>query len=87
MINVKGLLSPRILCGYAEISDRLKINFGPSRSHTGFTLLQKSFTLKDKSGADKIIVKKQPYQLLNTSREFFPSFDASIFHELFNESS
>ena len=31
-------------------------------------------TLKDKSGVDKIIVKKQSYQLLNTSREFFPSF-------------
>ena len=37
--------------------------------------------------ADKIIVKKQPYQLLNTNREFFPSFDASNFHKLVNESS
>ena len=37
--------------------------------------------LKDKSGVDKIIVKKQPYQLLNTSREFFPSFHASNFHK------
>ena len=36
--------------------------------------------LKDKSGVDKIIFKKQPYQLLNTSREFFPSFDAFNFH-------
>ena len=27
--------------------------------------------LKDKSGVDKIIVKKQPYQPLNTSSEFF----------------
>ena len=43
--------------------------------------------LKDKSGVDKIIVKKQPYQLLNTNREFFPSFDASNFHKLVNESS
>ena len=43
--------------------------------------------LKDKSGVDKIIVKKQPYELLNTSREFFPSFDASKFHKLVNESS
>ena len=42
--------------------------------------------LKDKSGADKIIVKKHPYQLLNTSREFFASFDAPIFHKLGNES-
>ena len=33
--------------------------------------------LKGKSGVDEIIVKKQPYQLLNTNREFFPSFDAS----------
>ena len=42
--------------------------------------------LKDKSGNDKIIVKKEP-QLLNTNREFFPSFDASNFHKLVNESS
>ena len=27
--------------------------------------------LKDKSSVDKIIVKKQPYQLMNTNREFF----------------
>ena len=44
-------------------------------------------TLKDKSGVDEIIVKKQPYQLLSTSREFFPSFNASNFHKLVNESS
>ena len=30
---------------------------------------------------DKIIVKKQPYQLLNASREFFPSFHASNIHK------
>ena len=42
---------------------------------------------KHKSGIDKIIVKKKPYQLLNTSREFFPSFDASNFHKLVDESS
>ena len=42
--------------------------------------------LKDNSGVDKIIVKRQPYQLLNTNREFFPSFDASNFHKLVNES-
>ena len=42
--------------------------------------------LKDKSGVDKIIVKKQPYQLLNTNREFLPSFGASNFHKLVNES-
>ena len=35
--------------------------------------------LKDKSGVDKIIVKKQPYKLLSTNREFFPSVDASNF--------
>ena len=34
-----------------------------------------------KSDVDKVIVKKQPYQLLNTNREFFPSFDASNCHE------
>ena len=44
-------------------------------------------TLKYKSGVDKIIVKKQPYQLLNTNREFFPRFDASNFHKLVDESS
>ena len=42
--------------------------------------------LKDKSGLDKIIAKKQPYQLLNTSLEFFQSFDASNVHKLVNES-
>ena len=36
-----------------------------------------SMPLKDKFGVDKIIVKKQSYQLLNNSREFFPSFVAS----------
>ena len=35
-------------------------------------------SLKDKSWADRIMVK-QPFQLLNTNREFFPSFDASNF--------
>ena len=43
--------------------------------------------LRDKSGVDKIIVKKQPYKLLNTNRDLFPSFDASKFHKLVNESS
>ena len=43
--------------------------------------------LQDKSVVDKIFVKKQPYQLLNTNHEFFPSFDASNFHKLVNESS
>ena len=42
-------------------------------------------SLNEKSGVYKIIVKKQPYQLLNTNREFFPSFDASNFHKLVNE--
>ena len=49
-------------------------------------LLEKSETLKDKSGVDRIIVEKQPL-LLNTNREFFPSFDASNFLKLVNESS
>ena len=43
-------------------------------------------SLKDKSEVDEIIVRKQPYQLLNTNREFFPSFDASNFHKLVKES-
>ena len=43
---------------------------------------RKYLVLKDKSGVDKIIVKKQPYQLLSTNREFFPSFHASNIHEL-----
>ena len=29
---------------------------------------------KDKSGVDKIIVKKQPYRLLNTNRHFISFF-------------
>ena len=43
--------------------------------------------LKDKSRVDEIIVKKQPYQLLNTSCEFILSFDASNLHKLANEFS
>ena len=43
--------------------------------------------LKDKSGVDKIIVKKLPYLLLNTNREFCPSFDAFSFHKLDNDFS
>ena len=43
--------------------------------------------LKDKSGANKIIVKKQSFQLLNTNREFFPTFDACNVHKFVNESS
>ena len=50
-------------------------------------LSQNLSLLKDESGVDKIIVKKQPYQLLNTNREFFPSFVASNFHKLVDESS
>ena len=34
--------------------------------------LNTNFSLKNESGVDKIIVNKQPYQLLNTSRDFFP---------------
>ena len=40
--------------------------------------------LKDKSGVHKIIVKKQPCQLLNTSHGFFPSFRDSDFHLISN---
>ena len=43
--------------------------------------------LKNKSGVDESIVKKQPYQLLSTNREFFPSFDTSNIHKLDDESS
>ena len=46
-----------------------------------------SLLLKDKSAIDEIIVKKQPYQLLNTNRKFFPNFDASNFHKLLYEFS
>ena len=46
-----------------------------------------SSVLKDKSGVEKIIVKKQPYKLLGTNREFFSNFDATNFHKLVNESS
>ena len=42
---------------------------------------------KGQVGVDKIMIKKQPYQMLNTNREFFPSFDAPNFHKLFDESS
>ena len=43
--------------------------------------------LKCKPVVDKIIVKKQPYQLLNTNREFFPSLNASNYHKLDDGSS
>ena len=57
---------------------------GANKIEYGRTVLHvlPPFDLKDKSGVDEIIVKKQPYQLLNTSREFFPSFHASNFHKL-----
>ena len=35
------------------------------------SLGQNLYCLMDKSGVDKIIVKKQSYQLVNTNREFF----------------
>ena len=43
--------------------------------------------LKDKSGVDKIIVKKELYQPLYTNRDFIPSFDASNFHKSNDQSS
>ena len=43
--------------------------------------------LKEKSGVDKIIVEKQPYQLLNTNLEFIPSFDSTNFQRLVDEPS
>ena len=61
------------------MSDRLKIKFGLSGNAYP--------CLKDKSREDEIIVKKQPYHLLNTNREFSPRFDASNFHKLADESS
>ena len=36
---------------------------------------------------DKGIANKQRYQLLNTNRELFPTFDASNFDKLVDESS
>ena len=47
-----------------------------------FFVFAPSCDLKDKSGVDRIIIKKQPYQLQNTSRQFFPSFHALNFHKL-----
>ena len=43
--------------------------------------------LNDKFGVDKIIVEKQPYQLLDTNREFFPSLYTCNFHKLVDECS
>ena len=45
------------------------VSFGAQR------VMASNGSLKDKSGVDKIIVKKQPYQLLNTTREFFLVLD------------
>ena len=61
---------------------QLQTEVGLGLSHQPFCT-----DIKYKSAIDKIIVKKQPYQLLNTNREFFPSFDASNFLKLVNESS
>ena len=50
--------------------------------HSGIShSISRFVSLKDESWVEKIIVKKQPYQLLNTGREFFPSFQALNFHE------
>ena len=77
-------------------SSDTKVDFGATKDHgyqwvvkqiSTYTYLIKCSLKKDKSGADQIIVKKQPYQLLNINREFFPSFDTSNFHKLVNESS
>ena len=50
------------------------------------TSLKKS-GVKGQVRGNEIIVKKQPYELLNTNREFFPNFDASNFHKLVNKTS
>ena len=36
-------------------------------------------------GVDRIFVKKQLYQLMNTNCQFYQSFDAFSFHKLVNE--
>ena len=61
------------------IDSNLKGKIQEIRTANGKTTKKLSH-LKDKSGLDKIIVKKQPYQLLNTNREFFPSF---LMHQTF----
>ena len=43
------------------------------------SLYLRSFTLKENFGVDKIIVKKQPYQLLNANHEFFQVLMPSTF--------
>ena len=58
----------------------------PVPKHDPYKHFPNFWSLKDKSGVDNIIAKKQPFQLLNTNREFFPSFDASSFHKLVDES-
>ena len=40
-------------------------------NRTSICCITGSKSLKNKSRVDKIIVKRQPYQWLNTSREFF----------------
>ena len=44
--------------------------------------MHENCVLNNKSGVDKIIVKRQLYQLLNTHRKFFPRFHASNFYKL-----
>ena len=63
------------------------LTFLLNKSTTTYQIYLNSVShFKGKSRVDKIIVKKQPYQLLNTNREFFPRSDASNFHKLVNES-
>ena len=65
-----------------EIKSTRPFNAIPANIIRGvFTCIYQSYyvycVLKDKSGVYKICVKKQPYQLLNTNWDFFPSFGIS----------
>ena len=83
-------------CSYSDSWNQWLLQYGSIFSFQGQIWFSNSLQLKlptkdsgknsslkkERSGVDKIIVKKQPYQLLNTSHEFFLSFQALNFHKL-----
>ena len=80
-IQLKGLFHPAFLAYFVSwLAFVVAILMHEYGGHEQGMLVERDPS-KDKSGVDKIIVKKQPYQVLNTSREFFPSFHASNIHK------
>ena len=82
-----NFLSGKILIIGGGIANFTNVSATFSVSTWNFIFVVINSFLEDKSGVDKIIVKKQPYQLLNTSLEFFPIYRGSNFHKFDDQSS